>query len=386
MTIKLSDDQVRQLRLSAQRLALEPGEGTPSVARVVRDLCGIQAQEAPAAALAIRVRSRGLVAADVERASVQERTTIRTWGLRGTLHLLATEDLDWLLPLLGTVFIAGDRRRREELGLDEETCARGLRVLRDVLANRAPLTRAEIVEQMAAHGIRLEGQAAPHLLARAALEGILCLGPERGGKPTYVLLSDWIGAEHRGSPLPEEAAHAELARRYLAAYAPATPQDQAAWSGMPLSKTRLAWGHLANQLIEVEVAGASAWLLKQHASRLDEPAAAVPNVRLLPRFDVYLLGYQTRDLAVPPQYAKRINAGGGIVHPTVLVDGRTVATWKSNRKGNKLQVVVAPFDSLVPRSVPGLQVEVTDLGRFLEVQASLEIQALNPPRPAQFQE
>src|SRR5207248_3232015 len=145
---------------------------------------GIQAQDANAAALAVRVRSTGLVAADVEHARVQERTIIRSWGMRGTLHLLATEDIGWLLPLLGPIFIAGDRRRREELGLDEDTCTRGMRIIRDVLATHGPLTRAEIVEQLATHGLRLEGQTRPHLLSRAALEGVICLGPDRGSEPT----------------------------------------------------------------------------------------------------------------------------------------------------------------------------------------------------------
>src|SRR5215467_11948095 len=207
MAISLSGDQVRLLRLRAQRLTPRSGDGVSDVARLVKELCGIQAQDARAAALALRVRSAGLVAADVELARVQERTIIRTWGQRGTLHLLATEDLGWLLPLFGPVFIAGDRRRREELGLDEDTCARAIHVIRDVLASQGALTRAELVEQLAAHGIRIDGQARPHLLYRAALEGIICLGPDRGAEPTCVLLSDWVEPGHTLTP---ETALAEL--------------------------------------------------------------------------------------------------------------------------------------------------------------------------------
>src|SRR6266704_3391087 len=200
MAISLSDDQVRLLRMRAQRLTLQSA-GATSVAQAVKELCGIQAQDALAATLAVRARSTGLVAADVERARVQERTVVRTWGQRGTLHLLATEDLGWLLPLLGPVFVAPGRRRRAELGLDEDTCARGIHIIRNVLANQGPLTRAELVEQLAAHGLRLEGQARPYLLQRAALEGIICLGPDRVAEPTYVLLSEWVGQEHREHPL-----------------------------------------------------------------------------------------------------------------------------------------------------------------------------------------
>ncbi len=370
--ISLSDDQVRLLRLRAQRLTPRSRDSVSNVALLVKGLCGIQAQDARAAALALRVRSAGLVAADVERARVQERTIIRTWGQRGTLHLLATEDLGWLLPLFSPVFIAGGQRRRAELGLDEDTCARGIRVIRDVLASQGPLTRADIVEQLAIHGLHIEGQARPHLLYRAALEGVICLGPDRGTEPTYVLLSDWV---QQGQALPQEAAYTELVRRYLGAYGPATPEDMAAWSGLPISRIRAAWRHSADQLMEVGTSGSAAWMLKTCAAWLDEPPITDRVVCLLPGFDIYLLGYQKRDLAVPQQYAKRINAGGGILHPALQVDGRAVGTWKSLRKKDHLEVIVEPFDQLAPEVYPGLEAEVADLARFLEVKASLQMTA-----------
>src|SRR6516164_899074 len=126
MSIHLSDDQLRFLRLRAQRLTpQQPGE-VIHVAQVVKEVCGIQAQDAFAATLAVRSRSIGLVAADVEQARVDDRSIIRTWGPRGTLHMLASDDIAWLLPLLGPVFVAGDRRRREELGLSEDICVKSM--------------------------------------------------------------------------------------------------------------------------------------------------------------------------------------------------------------------------------------------------------------------
>src|SRR5438105_11239160 len=368
-----TDNHVRLLRQHAQRLIPQQPDAFTGVAQVIKDLCGLQAQDASAAALAVRVRSTGLLNNDVERARVQERSIVRTWGQRASLHLLATEDLAWLLPLLGPLFIAGNRRRYAELGLDEDTLTRGVRALGAILANQGPLTRDELVEQLAHHGIQLAGQARPYLLRHAALEGIICLGPDRGAEPTYVLLDDWIDRGHRGHALSQEAAHVELARRYLKAYGPATAEDQAAWSGMPISKIRAAWQHIADQLIEVEIAARPAWMLKTYAAWLDEAPAHAPIVRLLPGFDIYLLGYQDRDLAVPPRYAKRVNAGGGILHPTLLVDGRAVGTWKSKQKKEHLDVIVEPFDHLAPQVHAGLEAEVTDLARFLGVQATLHV-------------
>jgi len=107
MTVSLTDDRVRQIHFRAQRLVRQSPETRSSVVRLVKELCGIQAQDARAATLAVRVRSSGLIAADVRDARIQDSTVVRMWGLRGTLHLLAVEDLDWLLPLLGPPFIAG---------------------------------------------------------------------------------------------------------------------------------------------------------------------------------------------------------------------------------------------------------------------------------------
>jgi len=365
MTVSLTDDRVRQIRLRAQRLVRQSPETRSSVVRLVKELCGIQAQDSRAATLAVRVRTSGLRAADVRDARIQDRSVVRMWGLRGTLHLLAVEDLDWLLPLLGPPFIVGDRRRRAELGLDEETCTRGIQIIRHVLTSQGSLTRDELVEQIATHGLRLVGQARPHLLSRAALEGVICFGPDRDGEPTYVLLSDWIGQEHTRRSFSEIAAHAELTRSYLGAYGPATPHDQATWSGLPMSQTRATWQHLADQLLEVEVAGSPAWLLKKDAARLNEQPAPTPIVHLLPSFDPYVLGYQKRDLLVLPQYARRINAGGGMLHPTLLADGRAVGTWKSKWQKNHLQVQVEPFGHLAPEVSAELEAEVSDLARFL---------------------
>lgn len=377
MIVSISKDHVLSLRLCSQRLAPLLVENPGSAEQVVKDLCGIQAQEAPAAALSIRPRSAGLVAAAIEHARVQERSIVRTWGPRGTLHLLATADLGWLLSLLGPVFVAGARRRRLELGLDDATCARAIHLLRNILANQGALTRAGIVEQLALHGLHLEGQARPHLLYRAAFEGVICLGPDQGTEPTYVLLEDWLARAHPGQALSESEAYVELTRRYLYAYGPATPQDQAAWSGLPISKIRPAWRHIAHELLEVEIAGSPAWLPKIRASWLDELStselATAPVVRLLPRFDTYWLGYQRRDLAVSPQHAKRINAGGGILHPTLLVNGRAAGIWKTRQKKNRLEIALEPFAQLTPQAHAELEIEIADIARFLAVPVTLYV-------------
>jgi hypothetical protein len=322
----------------------------------------MQAQEAPAAALAVRVRSRGLTGAAVEAARVTARTVVRTWAMRGTLHLVATEDLGWLLPLLGPPFVRAMRRRRLELGLDEATCTRGLQLLRAALSARGPLTRAEVVEQLAGHGLPLVGQAAPHLLGRAALEGLICYGPNRGREPTYVLLDDWVPL---GRALAPEAARAELVRRYLAAFGPATPEDWAAWSGLPLTTGRAAWQALAGELTEVALDSGPAWLLTARRAWLDDPPSSGPVVRLLGGYDTYLLGYRRRGGVLDPAHARQVHPGGGVIRPALLVDGRVVGTWRITRSKAGPAVAVAPFAALPTAVQPGLDAEIADVTRFL---------------------
>jgi hypothetical protein len=373
MVVSLSVEQVRWLRLRAQRLSPEPRgprEPADAVASVVRDLCGVQAQDPAAAPLAIRARSAGLVAEDVRRAREEERLVVRAWAMRYTLHLLATEDVGWLLGLLGPHFLRTSRRRREQLGLDEETCARAIAALREVLERRGPLTRAEIVEELAARGIRLEGQARPHLIARAVLERVICLGPDRGAEPTYVLLEQWI---QPGPDIRREEALAELARRYLAGHGPAGLDDFANWTALPRADARTGLEAIRPELLEVEVDGRPAWLPGARAAWLDEPPPPSPLVRLLPAFDPYLLGYRDRSPIVPAEHARDVHPGGGVIRPALLVNGSVVGTWRSERRRGDLVVVVRPFGPLTAEVQAGLADEAADVGRFLGVEATLRV-------------
>jgi hypothetical protein len=360
---QLSDQQVRLIRLRAQRLTPEHTISS-GVADVVRSVCGIQAQDPRAAALAVRPRSTGLLASDVVEACNHSRTIVRTWVMRSTLHLVAAEDAGWLVALLGPGAIAGSRRRRHELGLDEDTCERGRRMMRAILAAQGPLTRAELVESLARGGIILDpkSQAPIHLIGYAALSGQICYGPDRTSRePTYVLVEDWIGAR---KPVPPEFALAELARRYLQAYGPAELEDFAGWSGLPMSQARAAWKLIADQLTEVALGERRGWMLTHQAARLDElPATTQPVVRLLPSYEIYLLGYRNRDSIVPSLFAAQINRGGGILHPIVVVDGRVAGTWRQQPK-RITQVVVEPFENLPEAVYAPLEAEVVDLARF----------------------
>ncbi|GAA1282933.1 DNA glycosylase AlkZ-like family protein [Saccharothrix xinjiangensis] len=296
-------------RMRAQRLSA-PASG---VEDLLDSVFALQAQDVPAARLA--ARARGVRSLD--------GPVVRTWAMRGTLHLLHERDL-WVVGLLGPVFIAAGKRRRAQLGLTDELCARALPALREVLAE--PLGRDALVGRLAEVGVVLDprSQAPAHLLAFAAHSGVL----RRGLDDTYGLLR--VECEPRGVD--------ELWRRHRRAYGPATPDDFAAWSGLPKRAVR--------DLPEV----------------VDEPAGPRGAVRVLGHFDPYLLGYRDRSAALDPAHARLVQTGGGFLTPHVVVDGRVVATWR--RVGARFEV--HPFGAR-----PDIAEEVADLGRFLDVDAAL---------------
>ncbi len=199
--IQLSLEQLRTFRWRSQGL---PGRERATPAEIVKAVCGVQAQDPAAGMLSIWARGAGFDSADVERARLEERSLVRTWAMRGTLHFVATEDAGWLLGLLGPAFIPANQARRVELGLDEATCARGLDLIREILSGQGPLSRAELGQRLAGRGLALEGQALPHLIGLAALKGLVCLGPDRGNHASVVLLEDWVRI---GPALARDEAH-----------------------------------------------------------------------------------------------------------------------------------------------------------------------------------
>ena len=361
----LGEKELRMLRARAQLLDVPRPEASPF--EIVQRVCGVQAQDLRAADLALRARAASLTAAEVQTARGSERSVIRTWAMRGTLHLLASDDVGWLLSLIAPRFLPRSRRRLLQLGIEGSAQTEAVALIEKMLEVEGPLTRSEIAERLARRGIRTEGQAAYHLVALAALEGHVCMGPDRGGEPAFVLLRDWLGLQ---STLERDAALAELARRYLCAYGPAAPEDMAAWSGLGLTEALKGWRLIAQELSEVDVAGGQkAWALRSQDFLLRRTGF----VRLLPSFDNYLLGHRSRDFAVNPLHAREVRPGGGVLRAVVLFDGRAVATWSSRRRGTNLIITVRPFDQLSPRVEEGLEAETRDIGRFLGVSAQLAL-------------
>lgn len=371
--IKLSPHQTRQLRLRSQRLYWQDPEEELTPSKLLHRVFCVQAQDLPAAELSMRARGPGLTAAQVDKAR-QAGEIAWIWAMRGTLHLVDKADALWLVPFLGPRSSLAGQRRFRQLGWDQAAAQAGMDLLRQGLASGEGLTRPEIISLLAAHGLPSEGQAPIHLIFRAAQEGLLCSGPDRDGTPTYILLEKWLG---KPDLLSQTEALKRMAGRYLEAYAPAGVDDFMRWSGLKKGEARQAWEQLEGQITPVEIPGGTGWLLDSQLSWLEDPLDETPVVRLLPRYDTYLLGYAGRDLAVPELYARRVHPGGGIIHPVLLVDGLAQATWKTKRRKGILEVIIEPFERLGSELIPLLEADVNDIGRFMGEEAVLSLTSRN---------
>jgi hypothetical protein len=343
----LGADEVRWLRVRAQGLA---GPAAATVADAVRGAAALQAQAVGPARLQVWSRTQALRASDVD-AAVAEAAVVRTWLMRGTIHMVAADDLRAFLAVLGPVNLRADRRRRDQLGLTDELCARAMDALPKILAGGRALTRAEVVAELAGHGvvIDLKTQQPPHLLGYAAASALICRGADAArDEPTYVLLDEWL--EPAATP-DRETALTRLAQRYFAAYGPATVADFAAWSGLPAVDAKAGVALVRDTLEEIELDGVP--LLVPRGA---EPAPPERPHRLLARFDPYLLGHRSRDLILDPAFAKRVNAGGGMIAQTMLAGGRIVGTWKQDR--------LEPFEDLPEGAAEAWQREMATAAAF----------------------
>jgi hypothetical protein len=333
-------------RLTAQLLAGTPARDPVAVAE---RLLAVQAQDLRGARLAIRARSTGLSAADVDRALGEDRSLLITWLNRGTLHLVRREDYPWLQALTTPPLHTANARRLAQEGVIPDAAERGVDLIARALAAEGPLTRAQLRERLDVAGVRTAGQALVHLLMLAALRGIAVRGPTIGREQAFVLVRDWLGEPEPA--VDRDRALAELARRYLAGHGPADDRDLAKWAGLGLRDARVGLHAIATELHEREDG------LLELTGR---PAPArLPPPRLLGPFDPVLLGWVSREWLLDAHRA--VITVNGLFRPFALADARAVAIW-SMPAG---KVVLDPFGRLERSHASALRADALDVERYL---------------------
>jgi hypothetical protein len=360
-----SAPQIARLRLQALGLA-----GRPPVAAgpegVVSHHLAMQGQDFPASRWAVGSRLPGCTEADV-LAAYDAGTIVRSWPMRGTVHVVAAGDLPWMLEHVGPRALMGVERRWEYLGIDEPFLERARDVATALLGGGGRATRSEFTEACREAGLEMTGQRSYHAAWYLSQTGTLVHGPVRDGDHELVLLDEWI-PEARTLDRPE--ALRELGVRYLAARGPATVDDLVHWTKLTKSDARKALEADGETIVEVDGPGGPYRMLAEHLDTLDpESPEADAAVLALAAFDEHLLGYRVRDPVLDPEHAALVDPGrNGVFRWTLVAGGRVVATWKRIRRTHHVVAEVNPFGSLagaVRDQIPGA---IGAWGRFAGVE------------------
>jgi hypothetical protein len=357
---KISAAQVRAFRLARQHLTDPlPAE---RLADAVAAIGGVQAQVASAAELAVWARTDGLAQGDLHAALWEQRTLVKTWCMRGTLHYLPARDHPTWAAALSLRSNWRSEAWQRYFGVTVEELEAWIAALGESLGAEGR-TREELAALAPPH-LRdevLRGWGT--LLKPAAYQGILAFGPNRGRNVTFVQPAAWLGAAER--PDGDQAMR-EVCRRFLRAYAPATHEDFARWwgGGGSTSEARRLFESLAAELEEVDAEGRRARMLAGDGEvlrSLDPPRS----VHLLPNFDVYTLHYRPREAFLPPGTYDRIYRTAGWISPVVLYDGAVAGVWELNKRARKSDLGVELVVRETKRLRAGIAREARRLAEFL---------------------
>lgn len=261
----------------------------------------------------------------------------------------------------------------EQLGWNADSVLRGLDLLRTEFDRNRKITRQQIKVLLADHHLPFEGQATIHLIFRAAYEAILCNIP--GKDSVYAPFQEWIGEPEY---LPMGGLLERLIPRYLRAFGPASEKDMASWSGLKITDIRRGWQKVEEQLISFERGKGRLWAFPNQPDGLPAKSNNYPACRLIPAWDNYLLGYASRDFTVSPGLDGYIRPGGGIIAPSLLIDGKVLGTWKLVRQSSKLSLQLTTFRTLEDSELAAVEAEVIGISKFIgkENQIPLVLQSI----------
>lgn len=324
------DPALSRLRIVAQRLA---GTELVSATDVVGWLGCLQAQHLPGALRSVSLRQAAGAPDDIADA-LESGTVVRSWPMRGTLHLTLAADLGWLCDLTRDAIFRKAATRHAELGIDRAMIERAGDLLAAALAEQGRLSRAEVMQVWAPHGLTDVPQRGYHLLSGLAMEGMICQGPltrradgtRSESEQDFVASADWIRRPRR---LERPEALATWLRTYALSHGPVTVKDAQRWTGLGAKDVRQGFADAGDALATDVVAGTTYYRdphLPELATRHRKTAGST---LLLPGFDELVLGYADRTCTVPAEHAQAVVPGGnGVFTPTVVDGGRAIGTWR----------------------------------------------------------
>ena len=368
-------EQLNALTLSRQGL-LNPFP-RQSVSRTVSNIGVLHGQIISTAPVQLWARVKGFRAGNLWSALYSRHTVVRTWAMRGTLHIIPSDMLEIYLSAIGPSWLNIWSWARMELQkVKPEDLEKACEYLVSTF-ERGPATRKELKATVHDNHVnRVVSRVRWEVLLRIlAYRGAIIRSEMRGPEVVFSSTKDWLGREIR--LYDQSRACADLLEIYLRTLGPASPRDFAHWTSLQAPQVREAFSLLDDSIAEVAVIGGrrNLFVLRRDIKALERAIAPEDNVRLLPQLDPVLLGHADRTPLVDPEFGRIVFGVPGDVSPTVLVAGRVAGTWRHERRGKTLGIRVSPFrrfDAPVKNSVRELSIDLASVMGFPEVAVEFE--------------
>ena len=352
--------RIRAARMTSLLLDDRPTDDR-TVAGVVEWFGAMQGQDFASVtwSLGLRTgRTRDEVGAAFESGQI-----LRTWPMRGTLHVLPGVDARWMIHHLGARALRGAEARRQFLGLAEEDADRAADIIGEALAGGRAMTRAECVAALESAGIPSAGQRAYHLLWYASQKGVTCVGPQRGKEQTFVLLDEFAPP---GPDLDRSSALAVIAQRFVRSHAPVSAHDLARWADLTVTDARAGLA-AAEGVVQRTIDGRELFVPEALLDAVsgDHRTGNLP-ARALPGFDELILGYRDRTAQLDADHETLVVPGGnGVFSNTLVVDGRVVGTWRRRELARTVDIVASPFARITAPDRRRLDRSLDEFARFV---------------------
>jgi hypothetical protein len=384
MTTEISQEQVNHFRMARHFLTKRAPQ--TQLASVVERVCGIQAQMPAAANLQLWARIDKLKPTDIIHALWESKELLRTWCMRGTAHYLPSRSYPAYLEAIIKPRIPRRKAWLEKRGIQQfgEIAKTDptqhdfntiLTVVTKALAH-GPATRDQVantVEKELGPEARPWVDTGYYIVTKLlAYEGKICFGPDLNGKVTLVLTNQWLRTQQS---IDKEKAENNILTDYLRCYGPATPQDFSAWTGLKMATVNPIWERNIGQLVEVTLNGKSLWLLKQDFKMILKVSIESQPLRLLPHFDIFLLGHKEKRHIVDEPHYKQVFKKAAWIAPTLLSDGRVIGTWQQKRTSKKVTLTIEPFSSLTKQQLTDIDTEAQRLGDYFGLNPEVKIKS-----------
>ncbi len=382
MTEEISQEQVNLFRMDRQFLTNRASR--TQLVSVVEQVCGIQAQMPAAAQLQLWARVDGLKPNDVNKALWDSKSLLRTWCMRGTAHYILTRKFPAYLEAIIKPRIPRQKEWLEKRGMREfgeiskiDPAQHDFEAINQTVVkalSKGPVTRdemADIVEKELGPEVRPWVDTGYYIVTKLlAYEGKVCFGPDLNGKSTLVRTDQWLPKQ---PSVTQETAENTILTNYLRCYGPATPQDFCAWSGLKMNTVKPIWERISQQLIEITINEKPAWILANDLDLLRKIKISSQPVRLLPHFDIFLLGHKDKTHIVDETHYKQVFKKAAWIAPIILFDGRAIGTWKQKRTAKKVIVIAEPFVSLTKSKIDDIEAETQRLADYFELMPEVKV-------------